>query len=360
MRERAGVRVAPPLSPIINPIAAPAPYQCGVHSFDGHPMTHFDLRRAPARPLLAGLLLACSLVLAGCERPSSSADTAEATAEYAEMPAPAPMAESAKMAAPMAPMALQRAGGAASFAAGVSADAADPAAQRHIAVRHMLTVESPGDQLPALWEKVRAQCEALRCELLNSSLRQETPRQGAGASLSLRVAPEDTPKLLGALQGAGTVVQHDTHSEDLSAQVIDVEAHIRNRTEFRDSLRALLARSENHRALKDVLDIQRTLTQTQAELDSRATQLKALQARTRMQQIDIDFRAEHRVVSGGGSNPIARAWEEAGETLAYSAAAVVTFVAMVLPWVPLALLGLGLLLWLWLWLWRRRRARRAG
>ena len=283
----------------------------------------------------AALALVLSLGLAGCgqdARPPSEASMAEA------MPAPA---------------ALQRMG---AVGAGAEADtAADPAAaERHIAVRQMLTVESPGDQLPALWEKVRAQCGALRCELLTASLRQETPRQAAGASLSLRVAPEDVDALMAALQGGGAIVQQDTHSEDLTAQVIDVQAHIRNRTEFRDSLRALLARPDAQRALKDVLEIQRTLTQTQAELDSHAAQLKALQSRTRMQQIDIEFRAERRVVSGGGSNPIARAWQEAGETLADSAAAVITFVATALPWLPVVLLPL----WGLRVMWRRRHARR--
>ena len=291
--------------------------------------------RAPARPLTAGLLLALALGLAACGRDAVEASMAEA------MSAPA---------AP-APAVMQRM--AAGMGAGAQADtAAEPATERHIAVRQMLTVESPGDQLPALFDQVRAQCGALRCELLTASLRQETPRQAAGASLSLRVAPEDADKLLAALQGGGAIVQQDTHSEDLTAQVIDVQAHIRNRTEFRDSLRTLLARPDAQRALKDVLEIQRTLTQTQAELDSHAAQLKVLQSRTRMQQIDIEFRAERRVVSGGGSNPVARAWEQAGETLAYSAAAVITFVAAALPWLPLVALPL----WGLRVLWRRRRA----
>lgn len=298
------------------------------------------LSRGPSQPLTIGLLLVLSLSLAACDQVQAPSEEA-ALVEAAPPSAPAPQS-------------LQRAGG---MGAGAQADlAAEPAAaERHIAVRQMLTVESPGDQLPDLFNKVRAQCGTLRCELLTASLRQETPRQAAGASLSLRVAPEDADKLLAALQGGGAViVQQDTHSEDLTAQVIDVQAHIRNRTEFRDSLRALLARPDAQRALKDVLEIQRTLTQTQAELDSHAAQLKALQSRTRMQQIDIELRAERRVVSGGGSNPIARAWEQAGETLAYSAAAVITFVAAALPWLPVALLPL----WGLRVLWRRRRARR--
>lgn len=298
--------------------------------------------RAVARPLSAGLLLALSLSLVACDRaPAVGADAALAEAVMPAAPAPEALN-------------LERARGGASAEVAADAGADGTAQERHIAVRQMLTVETAGDQLPALWERVRAQCGALRCELLTASLRQETPRQAAGASLSLRVAPEDMDALMAALQGGGAIVQQDTHSEDLTAQVIDVQAHIRNRTEFRDSLRALLARPDAQRALKDVLEIQRTLTQTQAELDSHAAQLKALQSRTRMQQIDIEFRAERRVVSGGGSNPIARAWQEAGETLADSAAAVITFVATALPWLPVVLLPL----WGLRVMWRRRHARR--
>lgn len=300
------------------------------------------------RPLTAGrarvvplTALALALALTGCDRSPQAPE--------ADMAKEAPVMTEA-MPAPASPPALGRM---AADAAGGAMQSDAEAQQRHIAVRQMLTVESPGDQLPALWEKVRAQCGALRCELLQGSLRQQTPRQSAGASLSLRVAPEDVDKLLGALQGGGLIVQQDSSSEDLTAQVIDVQAHIRNRTEFRDSLRALLARPDAQRALKDVLEIQRTLTQTQSELDSHAAQLKALQSRTRMQQIDIEFRAEQRMGSAGGDNPIARAWAQAGETLAHSAAAVISFVAAALPWLPVLLLPL----WGLRVMWRRKKAR---
>lgn len=305
--------------------------------------------RPPARPFATGLLLAASIALAACSDERARSSPALYNAESLAAPAPVPLARHAGMAG--------RAG-VADTASVAEEGVRQSQEQRHIAVRHMLTVESPGDRLPALWEKVRANCEALRCEVLAASLRQETPRQGAGASLSLRVAPEDAQTLLGALQAGGAVVQHDSHSEDLTAQVVDVEAHIRNRTEFRDSLRALLATTDGRRALKDVLEIQRTLTQTQSQLDSHATQLKALQSRTRMQQVDIEFRAERRVVGGGSENPIVQAWREAGDTLARSAAALLSFLALVLPWLPLPVL----LLWTLRRLWRRRacKARVAG
>lgn len=286
--------------------------------------------------------LAFALLLAACSRHEAPSEAAP--------PPPMPMAALAaggeamrKAAAPQAMMAE-------------AADAAAPQQQRHLAVRHDLRVELPAERLADAWTQVRDLCGQLRCELLSSSLRRESPRQPGGASLELRVAPQDVERLLGTLAGVARVVSHDTVSEDKTAEVIDVEAHIRNRTEFRDSLRAMLADRTTKRDLSDLLEIQRTLADTQAELDSRATQLKALMQLTQMQRVQIEFVPEASLASRGGANPIARAWREAGEVLAGSAGALITFAAAALPWLLAALP----LLWIARRLWRRRRARKIG
>src|SRR5690606_16707694 len=97
--------------------------------------------------------------------------------------------------------------------------------------------------------------------------------------------PADVDRLLGGLAGVAQVVQHDTTSEDKTAEVVDVEAHIRNRTEFRDSLRAMLANKSVKREMSDLLEIQRTLADTQADLDSSATRRKILAQQTGMQHV---------------------------------------------------------------------------
>lgn len=237
-----------------------------------------------------------------------------------------------------------------------SADQAEASPlQRFLAVRQDLQVEVPPEQLADAWAKVRDLCGTLQCELLSSSLLRETPQQPGNAQLEMRVLPADVDRLLGGLTMVANVVSHTTTSEDKTAEVIDVEARIRNRTEFRDSLRVMLRDTVTKRTMSDLLAIQRTLSDTQAELDAMATQRKVLGQETSKQHIQIQFTPKRALVRGGESyNPMIKALRNAGEVLAESVGALITFVAAVLPWFLLAVLPL---VWLARLLWRRRRAK---
>jgi hypothetical protein len=285
------------------------------------------------------LVLAAALSLGGCNRNSTKdATLAEPVAAYggsmrmkqvAAESAPAPASDQAQ-GAPL---------------------------QRFLAVRQDLNVEVPPEQLADAWGKVRDLCGTLQCELLSSSLLRETPQQPGNAMLEMRVAPADVDKLLNGLAGVAKVVSQNTTSEDKTAEVIDVEARIKNRIEFRDSLRLMLRDTVTKRTMADLLAIQRTLSDTQAELDAIATQRKVLEQQTSKQHIQIQFTPSRTLVQSGRSyNPMMRALREAGSVLAESVGVLITFLAAVLPW--LLLVGLPLA-WLVRVLWRRRRAKAA-
>lgn len=292
--------------------------------------------------LPCAVALSLALLLGACGEAAAPAREAAMAGDAAEMAksvaAPAPMA--------MALPALAPAEG-----------GAQTPAQKHIAVRHDIDVVLPADRIEAAWKAVGGQCAKLDCEMLNSSLRRELRDQPGGAELQMRVAPKDLTALLGTVEGQGRVAAHNTGSEDKTAQVIDVEAHIRNRTEFRDSLRALLKDNTGNRKLADVLEIQRTLSQTQAELDSYATQLKLLMQETQRQSVNVNFRPEVSLVDGGAANPIGNALRDAGRVMSHSVANVITAVAALLPLLVIGLPLFWLALRAWRWL---RRSRQAG
>lgn len=239
--------------------------------------------------------------------------------------------------------------------AGADQQAQETPFQRYLAIRQDLNVEVPSEQLPDAWGKVRDLCDTLKCELLSSSLLRETPRQVGKAMLEMRVEPADVDKLLNGLAGVAKVVSQNTTSEDKTSEVIDVEARIKNRTEFRDSLRLMLRDKTTKRDMSDLLEIQRTLADTQAELDSSATQRKVLEQQTSKQHIQIQFTTTRVLVQGGDSyNPMMRALRQAGSVLAESVGVLITFLAAVLPWLLLVVLPFG---WLVRVLWRRRRSK---
>lgn len=288
---------------------------------------------------LTGAVLLAATLSAACSRN-----------EPPPPPAPAPAMDARRASLAKA------AGGAEQSRNAASAEVAqgEPQAQRFLAVRHDLSAEVSSDQLPAAWTTVRDLCGTLRCELLSSALQRETPQQPGHASLEMRVLPADVEALLGGLAGVAQVVSHNTTSEDKTAEVIDVEAHIKNRTEFRDSLRAMLADTKTERDLGDLLSIQRTLADTQAQLDSSATQRKVLEQQTSKQHLTINFAAKRVLVGGTSYSPIRNALRNAGAALAESVGALITFVAVALPWLLLAVP----FVWIVRVLWRRRR--RAG
>ena len=330
-----------------------------------------DLTR-PAHPVLptaqahwhrrAGhwlLIAAIGIALTACSRaPEADAQAPEPLPAEALAPiAPAPpMAEALTInSAPSA--SLKRAVTAAdSEAAG--AEGAAPA-QRFIAVSHVLRVEAPAADLAARWTAVRDACLGMDCELESSSLQRETAQTPAGASLRLRVAPKDFDRLMASVGGSAHVVSHETESEDKTAQVVDVEAHLKNRTEYRDSLRALLQVNDGKRRLADLLEIQNALSRTQAEIDSALTQRKLLARETSKQLVVMQFEPAPTLSTGRSFSPVAHALRNAGELMQGSVAELISAAAVALPWLVIMALAGWVMSLVWSLLRRRRAKMRA-
>ena len=214
-----------------------------------------------------------------------------------------------------------------------SAPAAAEGSRRFIAVAHKLLIEASEETLPQAWESAAALCRAARCEILSSSISTKTGDAPPSASLSLRIAPEDMQKLFDQLANAGRVLEHVTESEDKTGAVIDVEAKLKNTTEFRDRLRAMLR--ARPAALKDVIEVERELSRVQGELDSLTGRRRALANETEKVAVRVEFRAPRSIAGRSFAAPIARAARGAASVLAESIAALVTFVVAILPWLLL-------------------------
>jgi DNA repair ATPase RecN len=148
-------------------------------------------------------------------------------------------------------------------------------------------------------------------------------------------------KFLDFVGKQGKIAQHATESEDKTAAVIDVEAKLKNQTEFRDSLRRMLAKPGV--SVADLLQIQEKLADAQAELDSEATQRKVLANETEKVYVEVGFRAEQRSTSRSAFAPIGEALSESGSVLAESLAALITAVAAIIPWLIVIVPGLWFL-----------------
>ena len=283
----------------------------------------FPSRPASAPALLALILAVCAfLVLAGCERVAEPARDAVGRAPAAAAPPPAAKTVLAAAAA-QAP------------------EESSAVATRFVAVRHDLAVVTAADAVEAAWKAAETACLAAGCELLASNVARDDERAPAAAFLDARLPPEALAPFLARLGGLGRIGRHATAAEDKTAEVVDVEARLRNMAGFRDNLRKLMTTPGAR--LKDLIDVERELTRVQSELDSLATRRKVLAGETEKVRVTVAFGAQPAVLEAGMWLPVKSAVLRAGHVLAASVATLVGSAVALLPWaLVLIVAGLGL------------------
>jgi Domain of unknown function (DUF4349) len=216
------------------------------------------------------------------------------------------------------------------------------AAPRFVAVRHKLEIVEAGSGLAKSIEVVIAFCGTIQCEMLSSNVTNETAILSPSGNIAARVAPQDLNKFLDFVGKQGKIAQHATESEDKTAAVVDVEAKLKNQTDFRDSLRRMLTKPGV--SVADLLQIQEKLAEAQAELDSEATQRKILANETEKVYVEIAFHAEQRTVARGAFTSVGEALRDSGSVLGDSLAALITAVAAIIPWLIVIVPGLWFLI----------------
>jgi len=229
------------------------------------------------------------------------------------------------------------------------------ASERFIAERQKLEVVTPEQGLQKSWEATIAFCKTIRCEVMSSSITTGTGDLGPSGTMSLRVVPDDLPKLLAHVQVVGQIATHTTQREDKTTEVIDTEAKLKNLTSFRDSLRGMLAKPSA--TVKDLVDIQQQLTDTQAELDSETAQQKILANETEKIAVEISFRVARASESSGAFSEIRSAFRDSGSVLADSIATLITVIVAVIPWLILIVPGVWLLRRVWPWARRNQKSK---
>jgi len=306
----------------------------------------FPSRRAglPARlALIAALIGFCALI--GCERvgeptPKGATETPVADAEHALFDAGNLAARDAPRSAPAAPPPAPAPAQQTTLAGAVATRAEVQAASaRFVAARHDLVVVTAAAAVERAWKAAETACLAAGCELLASSVARDHERSPAAAFLDARLPPAAVAPFLERLGGLGRIGRHGTAAEDKTAEVVDVEARLKNMAEFRDNLRKLMATPGAR--LKDLIEVERELTRVQSELDSLATRRKVLAGETEKVRVTVAFSARPAVLEAGMWLPVKSAVLRAGHVLAASVASLIGLAIAVLPW-ALALLAAGL------------------
>ncbi|MGB2592137.1 MAG: DUF4349 domain-containing protein [Candidatus Acidiferrum sp.] len=231
-------------------------------------------------------------------------------------------------------------------------DAASP--EHFIAERHKLEVVTPESDLQKSWEATIAFCKTIRCEVLNSTITTRAAGAEPSGAIAARVVPDDLQALLAQVQKLGQISTHTTDREDVTNQVIDSEAKLKNLTALRDSLREMLKKPSA--TVQDLVAIQQQLADTQAQLDSETAQRKVLANETEKIAVNISFRVVAHGAPSGAFSQVRDAFLESGSVLADSLASLITVIVTLIPWMILIIPGIWLLAKTWRRLKRDRKS----
>jgi hypothetical protein len=184
--------------------------------------------------------------------------------------------------------------------------------------------------------------------VVNQSFEEESDNTAPRASLMVRVARKDKDKFTEALKsGDGRVIRQATAAEDKTLQVVDIEARITNLTQLRDRLRKLM--TDPKAGIKEAVEIERQLAQTQGELDSMQAQRRFLAQQTERELFEIAYQSKRGALEQNIFAPVKDALLGFGAVAMHSLAALIQLLAASLVWIALLVV-----LWLLIRRWRRR------
>jgi len=178
-----------------------------------------------------------------------------------------------------------------------------------------------------------------------------TPR----AYLWVRIPTDALEDTLEAIEALGVVESKTLSNQDVTLQVVDLEARIAVLEDSIGRLQELLAQAST---TADIVEIETALSERQGELDSLNSQRNYLSDQVQYASIGVDIRSPDVAPErdpDGFFDGIVTGWQG---MLAFFAGTIVFF-GVILPWVGL-LITLGLVVWLIARVRRNSSTRRGG
>lgn len=113
----------------------------------------------------------------------------------------------------------------------------------------------------------------------------ETPNQPRRSDLTVRVPADRLQPLLAELRGLGRVVHEQLSSEEVTTQVVDLEARLRNSRATEERLVRVL--QERTGKVGDILQVEREIARTREEIERMEAQRKNLLGRVELATVSV-------------------------------------------------------------------------
>ncbi len=227
-----------------------------------------------------------------------------------------------------------------------------------IAYSYALAYRLAPGTLDAVHRAHLALCSSLtpqRCIVMEDAVT-HNPRGDDAGSMRLLVdaqlAGTFGQRLDGRVAEAGGGLQsRRVTAEDVTRQVVDVEARLRAKQALSDRLLKLVRNGGG--SVGDLVAAEKAYAEVQQELDAARSLRAELQRRVAMSALTIACAV---IPAGGVWAPVRTAFGQGGDSFAVSAAAAITFVIAATPWLVIV----GPAIWLLILGWRRFRRWRAN
>jgi hypothetical protein len=209
-----------------------------------------------------------------------------------------------------------------------------------VAVTHTFSLRLPSNEVEVVQQKHLAECRKLGCTVVSTQLDRSNEGR-VSARCSIRIAPDAYQAFATLIQAPpAEVVTHSESADDRTAPMLDVEKRLEVKSALRDRLTAML-RDHSATSTADLIAIEKELAQVQGDIESATAQHDQLKTITETVRVDIAYSGRVAVVAGIDFSPVRQAVNGAGRTAVSSLATLISFLAAIVPWLPL----IALLMW---------------
>ena len=229
--------------------------------------------------------------------------------------------------------------------------AVQPAERRDtLAYEHSVSIELDGKVLPTRLREIESACakgQPVECTVLEVSL---TGRQDVFRGLiRMRIAPQGVDSTVEAASQGGKLTSRSTRAEDLAQPIADTERKLALMTTHRDRL-AEIMKSKDLK-IEQLITVSKELATVQTQIDSLATDQAQLRRRVDTDLLTIEL-SPPQVAYLAQDTPIRDSLRVFGSNFREAIGQVISFIAVVVPWLIIILPGLFLLRAFWTWIGR--------
>jgi multidrug efflux pump subunit AcrA (membrane-fusion protein) len=192
------------------------------------------------------------------------------------------------------------------------------------------------------------------CQMISRRGSNNKDASSLSRTLELRVTPAWLKTWQSSLdqdikKAGGRISQHSVQSQDLSLQIVDTEARLKNKEALRDRL-AEIVRSRPGK-ISDLVEAETQLAQVQADIDAARSSLAVMRKRVATVHLTLTYESEAVAASSGTFAPLGDAMNSFVSNMVWALASLIHVIAAAIPFV---LAGLGAF-WLVRWWWKRRK-----